>query len=126
MISLSNILLLYIGIPYVWGGNNPTIGLDCSGLVCEGLRSIGVIGKADYNAQMLYDHLKEKSYLSKIAPDSIIFFGKDTKNISHIAVAINKFQMVEAGGEGRIDTDKGYVRIRPIHSRKDLVATINL
>ncbi|MFB0835354.1 C40 family peptidase [Arthrobacter halodurans] len=32
----------YLGIPYVWGGNNPATGLDCSSLVQHTFRDLGV------------------------------------------------------------------------------------
>jgi hypothetical protein len=41
-------------------------------------------------------------------------------------MAINDFQMIEAGGEGRVSTSRGMVRVRPIANRRDLVAIINL
>ena len=123
--NLSTILILYIGIPYVWGGNTPK-GFDCSGLVCEGLRSIGKLSKRDYTAQGLYNLFCKEGNFSQIKDNTILFFGKNTGEISHIAVALNEKQMIEAGGEGRVETDKGYVRIRAIGTRNDLVATVNL
>jgi cell wall-associated NlpC family hydrolase len=32
----------YIGVPYVWGGTNPTTGLDCSGLVQRVYKDLGI------------------------------------------------------------------------------------
>lgn len=32
----------YLGVPYVWGGNNPKIGLDCSSLVQHTFRDLGI------------------------------------------------------------------------------------
>lgn len=32
----------YIGVPYVWGGTNPAIGLDCSGLVQRVYKDLGI------------------------------------------------------------------------------------
>jgi cell wall-associated NlpC family hydrolase len=32
----------YIGLPYVWGGTDPSVGLDCSSFVQQSFRDIGV------------------------------------------------------------------------------------
>ena len=114
-----------LNIPYDFGGNNPLIALDCSGFVCEALRSHGDIGKEDYSAQMLYDKFKlQISYEPK--RNDLLFFGGNLKSITHVAIAIDNKLMIESGGEGRTPTDNGRVRIRPINSRKDLIITTRL
>ena len=30
-----------MGVPYVWGSDDPAVGLDCNGLVCHSLWKIG-------------------------------------------------------------------------------------
>ncbi|MGB1290516.1 MAG: C40 family peptidase [Pseudoalteromonas sp.] len=126
MFSLAEIAMLFIGTPYVWGGNNITTGLDCGALVAEASRSCGLLDKRDLNAQGLHKYFLPNSISSEIKKDAVLFFGKSVKNITHVAIAINEKQMVEAGGEGRTPTDKGYVRIRPISNRRDLIAVLNL
>ncbi|WP_306422585.1 C40 family peptidase [Paenarthrobacter aurescens] len=32
----------YIGVPYVWGGTNPAVGMDCSGFVQRVFKDLGV------------------------------------------------------------------------------------
>lgn len=126
MIKLSDIAKMFFGIPYKWSGNNPTTGLDCSGLVCECLRSVGKLGKTDLSAQMIYDKYVCASNSGEVRTDALLFFGKDCESISHIAIALDHEYMIEAGGEGRIESDKGYVRIRPIKNRSDYLTSINL
>lgn len=122
--DIVDVALLFHGKPYVWAGNHPTVGMDCSGYVCEVLRSVGYIGSEDLSAQMIFD--KFKSSIKNIHRGSILFFGRSIDEITHVAIAINRELMIEAGGEGRVNTDKGYVRIRPINSRGDLVARRHL
>lgn len=121
-INMAFVALKMYGTPYVWGGNDMTTGVDCSGFVCEVARSVGLLGKQDLTAQMLHDRFLNY----KPGKNTILFFGEDTDSITHVAIAINEEYMIEAGGEGRIETDKGYVRIRPISSRIDCVAILEI
>jgi len=124
MISLSSYALMFIGTPYVWNGNTPEQGFDCSGLVNEVLMAHGHLPKKDRNAQGIYDDLFPNALGSAIKKDTILFFGKDVGSITHIAIAISEILMVEAGGEGQIASKEGFVRIRPISNRGDLVASL--
>jgi cell wall-associated NlpC family hydrolase len=124
IIDMASVALKFLGTPYVWGGNDIATGVDCSGFVCEVARSIGFIGAKDYNAQNLYSHFLGLGMSSEIKRNSILFFGKDEKSITHVAIAIDDQYMIEAGGEGRVSTNRGYVRIRPIINRSDLIIAI--
>ena len=37
-----NIAKKYLGVPYLWGGTNPNVGLDCSGYVQLVFRQVGI------------------------------------------------------------------------------------
>ena len=71
--------------------------------------------------------------ISRIVPpwrvNDILFFGKDTSHITHVAICCSsRGQYVEAGGGGSKckspETSTGMVRVRPLGSRKDLVAAL--
>lgn len=131
-LSLISYLHYFIGSPYQWGGSGPYAqGYDCSGLVQEGLASIGLWGKGDTTAQGMYAHFSPASRnlhpdrLHLVQPGDIVFFGHDTKSITHIGVAINQYQFIEAGG-GSQTVKGGMVRIRPFTWRKDLVAILDV
>lgn len=133
MEAVISYLLLFVGTPYIWGGNNPLKGFDCSGLICEGLRSIGAI-KADLGSQELFNHFKGKvGVRSQLARGSLLFFGASQNQISHIAMALDDKIMIEAGGGDRTCLTindalikNAFVRIRPINNRSDLVATLKI
>lgn len=116
----------FLTLNYKWGGISPEQGFDCSGLVMEVLQSFGfqfprVISPVQLKrSQYLFEVMRNDQRDTKIKPGDILWFGADIKSITHIAIAISDFLMIEAGGEGREATDIGSVRIRPI--RKDLVA----
>lgn len=131
--NLSTIAMLYIGVPYIYGGNCILTGVDCGALVAECLRSTGHHGKADINAQMIFDKYFEHSHGGDIKRDSMLIFGKDLENVSHIAIALDEKFMIEAGGGDKRTTTKeiaaemnAYVRIRPISWRGDYLTAINL
>jgi len=128
MLGLTEIALLYLpmSIPYVWAGNDVQTGLDCSGFVCEISRAAGKLDKRDLNSQGLFEHFSKIAKGSGIAKDSVLFFGKSVDSIVHVSIAINHHQMIESAGEGREQNNKGYVRIRPISWRKDLVAALKV
>jgi len=126
--DLANYLFAFIGSRYQWGAEGPyNVGMDCSGLTLEGLRSIGKWGKDDANAQGIHDALLVKGIQSsKPHVGCLLFFGKSNKEITHVGVAINNYQYIEAGGGDSKTVDKGMVRIRPFSWRKDLVAVIDI
>ena len=116
----------FIGVPYVWGGSHPAQGYDCSGFVQEVLASQGIDPKGDQTAGMLYTTLVHEGYVIKFSPseikrNDILFFGKD--KVTHVAIAIDKNLMLEAGGGGsKTNTiadsirDEAMIRIRPIRA----------
>ena len=57
---------------------------------------------------------------------NLLFYGKNISEITHVAIALDYDQIIESGGEGRIETNDGFVRIRPRSHRKDMVAAIKL
>lgn len=123
--------LKFVGLPYIWGGNNPLQGFDCSGLVQEILSCAGLDPQGDQTAQMLYEVYAKKNWVSELDTGAVLFFGKSRYEISHVALAITKEIMIEAGG-GNASTrtfkdameQNAFVRIRPIIKRGDLVAIL--
>ena len=121
----------FLGKPYIWGGDDPILGFDCSGLVQELLASVGMDPPGDQTAHNLYMHFINEPHTSKAKAGSLAFFGPRPK-VTHVGFMIDKWRMVEAGGGGsRTKTvadaaaQNAYIRIRPIHRRTDLIAIIH-
>ena len=122
----------WVGTPYRWGGDDPS-GIDCSGLVQECLESVGKNPPGgDKTADGIYRAMLNYRKSSNLDKGSILFFGSEDK-ITHIAIAIDRTFMIEAGGGGsKTNTmqdawaHNAWVRLRPITTRKDLVAAIPL
>lgn len=120
----------FLGKPYHYGSNGAD-SVDCSGLVNEVLKGVGVLGYGDRNAQMLYNELSKMNLRSQLSEGAIVFYGKSKSEISHVAIMIEDDQIIEAGGGDSTTTtierarEQGsMVRIRPITHRKDIVAVI--
>jgi cell wall-associated NlpC family hydrolase len=131
--TISEYAQKFIGKSYIWGGDGSGAkfnGWDCSGLVLECLWAFGKLPKGDLTAQGINDKLYAMGWRQGMTrkADDLLFFGKDLKHITHVAICIGDGLMVEAGGGGSKCTtptnSTGMVRVRPIASRKDLVAAL--
>ena len=112
----------FIGTKYTWGGESADEGFDCSGFVQEVLEAFGQDPKGDQTAQGLYDYfLRNGRSSTHPARGALCFYGNSQGAITHVALAINNYQIIEAGGEGRTPTNRGMVRIRPYNYRSDLI-----
>jgi peptidoglycan DL-endopeptidase CwlO len=119
----------FIGKPYIWGGDGSGKkgGFDCSGFVLEVLWSVGAYIGGDTTAQNLLNYAR-KSWTKSASNEKggIAFFGKSASAITHVTFCIGNNLMIEAGGGGSdcktAETSTGFVRMRPITNRKDLVA----
>lgn len=131
---LKEYALRFIGIPYKFGGRSPMEGLDCSQLMQEILASVGLDPPGDQTAQTLFDYFSipgNSAHLFGPKLGALLFFGESVTKITHVAMALDEFRMVEAGG-GRSSTrtledaieDNAYVKIAYIAKRKDLVAVL--
>lgn len=122
----------FLGNNYLWGGDSPLKGFDCSGLVLECLKSIGFVSaKTDMTAQGLYQFFIVNGLSAGVKEGAICFYGKSAREIVHVALMLNTQQIIEAGGGDSsttsLDAAKqqgAFVRVRPYNYRNDLVAII--
>jgi len=121
----------FVGCNYKWGGSNPITGFDCSGLVQEILKSVGIDPPGDQTAQDLYRHFLPKSTAMNFSPGALAFYGPSLRNIIHVGFLIDSYRMVEAGGGGSLVTNKeesalvdAFVRIRAVRARADFLVTL--
>jgi cell wall-associated NlpC family hydrolase len=80
-----------LGVPYVWGGETPGVGFDCSGLVQWSFAQAGIslprTSGAQYGATT---HIP----LADIQPGDLLFYGADGSE--HVAMYIGGGTMIEA------------------------------
>lgn len=130
---LIDILSKYIRVPYIWGGEDPEKGLDCSGLVQLILKKLDLDPPGDQTAHVLYNYfLTRGKIIDKDKTDlgDLCFFGKKDK-ITHVGFCIGFHLMLEAGGGNSKTTTveiakkmNACVRVKPISNRADIVAII--
>lgn len=121
----------FLGLPYKWGGDDTIKGFDCSGLVQEILQSVGEDPAGDQSAQALFNHFEKTGEWNKYSCGSLAFYGNSVTEINHVAMMLDNYRIIEAGGGGSktntlddASTQNAYVRIRLLNNRKDLVAVI--
>jgi cell wall-associated NlpC family hydrolase len=93
--------LTQVGVPYVWGGEQPGKGFDCSGLTQWAFRSAGINLPRIAKDQM---HVGVEVDKQHIQPGDLLFPSE-----KHVMLAIGNGKLVEAPKTG-LD-----VRVRPYH-----------
>jgi len=76
--------LAQIGTPYVWGGERPGVGFDCSGLVQAAYRVAGVA--LPRVAQDQYDATPKVAPGQPLAPGDLVFFGGGPTAVDHVGI----------------------------------------
>lgn len=119
------------GKPYLWGGDDPMAGFDCSGLMIELLACIGEAPPGDRNAQGLYDYYSPTGRRSILELGSLAFFGHGLSSITHVAMLLDRRYVIHAGGGGSKTKTKedaiaqnAYICVRPLAKIPRLVAVI--
>jgi cell wall-associated NlpC family hydrolase len=78
--------LAQIGTPYVWGGETPGVGFDCSGLVQAAYAVAGIL--LPRVAQEQYDNTPKVPAGSPLAPGDLVFFGGGPSSIDHVGLYV--------------------------------------
>ncbi|WP_269506320.1 C40 family peptidase [Burkholderia sp. IMCC1007] len=93
-----------VGVPYRWGGNTPTSGFDCSGLVRYVLGRAADVDLPRTTADMSDRGMSVEP--DQIAPGDLIFFNTTGRPHSHVGIYVGKLRFVNApstGGTVRLD-----------------------
>ncbi|MDC1375105.1 C40 family peptidase [Polaribacter sp.] len=102
----------YIGVPYVWGGDDPLTGFDCSGYVQWVFNeAMGISIPRTSKQQYEYFKSKTAKSIKNIKPGDILFFRTTSSPVSHVGIAINSKTFIHAPNSNskiRIDALEGY------------------
>jgi hypothetical protein len=126
----------FVGKPYIWGGDDPMAGWDCSGLVVEILKSAGKLPNAgDWTAGGL-------SRMFPTASDPkegcLVFYGTTPLAqpartiVTHVEYCLDSTFAIgaSAGGSKTLTVadaiaQNAFVKIRPIKKRSDVVGFVD-
>lgn len=114
------------GKEYIWGGDDPITGFDCSGMMVEILQSVGILPRnMDLTAQGLSDHFMLQA-TKTLFPGCLVFW-KRGGNIGHVEMVYARvpigggyLTIGASGGTSATRTraeaiaQNAYVKIRPL------------
>ena len=115
--------------PYIWGGKNALVGLDCAGFVCVLLCAVGNL---PWGTVLNADGLWQKFPQASVPlPGMLACFGS-AGHATHVAwvtqVVDGVPYMIEEGAGGPNDTteaqaakDGAYLKLSPVGRRSDLL-----
>ena len=83
-----------VGVPYRWGGESPSSGFDCSGLVRWAYGRLGI--ELPHNSYALYGEGRRVSRSQLKAGDLLFFEG-----LGHVGLYLGRGRMVHAPQSGR-------------------------
>lgn len=126
---VEKIAMEWLGKPYVWGGDDPVDGFDCSGFVIELYKSAGLLPrKGDWTANGLFRYF-DGCEVDQAEAGALVFWQNSTGKITHVEYCINETLSIGASGGGSktkttADAIKqnAYIKVRPIYERPRKIA----
>ena len=90
----------YLGVPYQWGGTDPSKGLDCSGLTQLVYKNLGI--ELPRTASQQATSGQAVASLTDARPGDLVFFDYSSSRpgVDHVGVYIGNGKMIAAPQEG--------------------------
>ena len=112
----------FLGKPYLWGGDDPMAGFDCSGFVIECLKSAGLLPRdGDWTAAALKERFKS---VAMPRPGCLVFWANAQGKIVHVELCLDaEYSIGASGGGSRTLTvadaiaQNAYIKVRPMKTR---------
>jgi len=101
--------LALLGVPYLWGGNDPAIGLDCSGFVQHIFKTVVAFELPRQSEQM--SRVGRRIARSDLRAGDLLFFNTLGTPNSHVALYLGDGRFVHAPSRNN------YVRIDWLDAR---------
>ncbi|SDC51363.1 Cell wall-associated hydrolase, NlpC family [Geodermatophilus telluris] len=90
----------YLGVPYAWGGTDPAVGLDCSGLVQLVYGNLGIDLPRTSSQQATAG--TPVASLAEARPGDLVFFDNSPSRpgIDHVGIYVGDGKMIAAPQQG--------------------------
>jgi len=88
----------HIGLPYIWGGEDPNRGFDCSGLVKFTFEEFNITLPHRADLQFNYGVTVKREELQ---PGDIVFFSTGGYPIGHVGIYAGNDQFIHAPRRGK-------------------------
>lgn len=106
-VNVTQTALQFRGVPYVWGGDDPATGFDCSGFVRYVLAQHQVTAPRTAAEQF---QLGTPVEIDDVRAGDLVFFSTVAPGASHVGFAVSGDEFVHA------PASSGVVRVEPIGS----------
>ena len=121
----------WLFVPYRWGGDDPLAGIDCSGLIMEVLKAVGLAGeKDDLTAGGILQKFSA-SIVYRPTAGVLVFWKKPDGKIVHVGMMIDDVFFVHAasGDSTTVDMEaairqNAYVKMRELETYARLRKTL--
>ncbi len=92
----------YLGVPYAWGGTDPSVGLDCSGLVQRVYGDLGIDLPRTSSQQATAG--TAVASLAEARPGDLVFFDHTPSRpgIDHVGIYVGDGKMIAAPQAGEV------------------------
>lgn len=88
----------FLGVPYLWGGNNHEEGFDCSGLTSAVYRHNGLVLPRSSAEQFNSGVPVARGRIKK---GDLVFFAVNGKKVSHVGIFTGNGKFIHAPGRGK-------------------------
>jgi hypothetical protein len=88
----------YLGVPYLWGGANPNVGLDCSGLTMLVYARLGI--HLDHFTGLQW---QEGTHVGRhVEPGDLVFFHPTVLGPGHVGIYLGDGRFIQAPHTGDV------------------------
>lgn len=93
----------HLGLPYVWGGEDPDRGFDCSGLIKYTFEEFNI--NLPHRADLQYNY-GEAVKKDELQPGDVVFFATGGYPIGHVGIYVGEGKFIHSprvGGAVRVE-----------------------